>query len=138
MPFSVIYDANVLYGNTLRDLHIRIAREKLTRLRELINNAVADCLVTGYEPLVDQLKLSDMDDRHLLAAAIKAGAQVIVTADRGFTPQELEPWSIEAKSQTTSFSTRSVSTQRLFTLVLVKLRTRAVAHLRLSRVCSSS
>lgn len=127
MPFSVIYDANVLYGNTLRDLHIRIARaglvqakwtdkiieemlnarkrnhpdtppEKLTRLRELINNAVADCLVTGYEPLVDKLKLSDMDDRHVLAAAIKAGAQVIVTADRGFTPQELEPWSIEAKS----------------------------------------
>ena len=70
---------------------------KLTRLRELINNAVADCLVTGYEPLVDQLKLCDMDDRHVLAAAIKAGAQVIVTADRGFTSQELEPWNIEAK-----------------------------------------
>jgi predicted nucleic acid-binding protein len=126
MPFIVIYDANVLYPNTLRDLHIRIARsglvqakwtdeiieemlnarkrnhpdtppEKLARLRELINNAVADCLVTGYEPLIDQLKLSDMDDRHVLAAAIKASAQVIVTADRGFTPQELEPWNVEAK-----------------------------------------
>ena len=127
MPFIVIYDANVLYGNTLRDLHIRIARaglvqakwtdeileemlearkrkhpetppEKLTRLKELINDAVADCLVTGYEPLIDQLKLSDMDDRHVLAAAIKAGAQVIVTADRGFASAELEPWNVEAKS----------------------------------------
>ncbi len=126
MPFIVINDANVLYGNTLRDLHIRIARSGLVQanwtdeiieemlnarrrnhpdtaarklpLRELINNAVSGVyLVTGYEPLIDQLKLSDMDDRHVLAAAIKASAQVIVTADRGFTPQELEPWNVEAK-----------------------------------------
>lgn len=127
MPFIVVYDANTLYGNTVRDLHIRIARaglvqakwtneivdemlaarrrnhpdvepEKLERLKQLINDAVPDCLVTGYESLIGGLTLADMDDRHVLAAAIKAGAQVIVTADRGFTPEVLEPWGIEAKS----------------------------------------
>jgi hypothetical protein len=33
MPFVVIYDANVLYGNTLRDLHIRIARAGLVQAK---------------------------------------------------------------------------------------------------------
>jgi hypothetical protein len=41
--------------------------------------AVADCLVTGYEALVPGLTLPDADDRHVLAAAIRCGAQVIVT-----------------------------------------------------------
>ena len=31
-------------------------------------------------------------------AAIKAGAQVIVTADKDFTAEALEPWGIEAKA----------------------------------------
>jgi hypothetical protein len=83
MAFIVIYDANVLYPNTLRDLLIRIAQqphlvqakwtdqiidetlralqknrpditqEKAARLRELINGAVRDCLVTGYQPLIE-------------------------------------------------------------------------------------
>ena len=108
MPFTVVYDANVLYPNTLRDLLIRIAQsgtvqarwtdkileemtsslqrnrpdtrpERLHRLRELMNGAVRDCLVSGYEPLIEGLKLPDPGDRHVLAAAIKAGAQVIVT-----------------------------------------------------------
>lgn len=126
MPFVVVYDANVLYPNTLRDLCIRIARaglvqakwteqildealqsrisrhpdtppEKLSRLRELINRAVPDCLVINYEPLIEGLKLPDPDDRHVLAAAIKAGAQVIVTANlRDFPPDALAPWGVAA------------------------------------------
>ena len=128
MVFIVVYDANAMYGNTPRDLLIRIARaglvqakwtedildevfgslarnrpdiaqEKLTRLRELINSAIPDCLVTGYEPLIEGLKLPDPKDRHVLAAAITAGAQVIVTADLKHFPAELlAPWNVEAKS----------------------------------------
>jgi hypothetical protein len=41
-----------------------------------MNDAVADCLVWGYEPLVNGLKLPDPDDRHVLAAAIKAGEEI--------------------------------------------------------------
>ena len=41
--------------------------------------AVEDCLVTGYEELIDDLWLPDPDDRHVLAAAISCGAQSIIT-----------------------------------------------------------
>jgi hypothetical protein len=76
-----------------------VPAEKLNRLRGLMNKAVRDCLVSGYEPLIEGLKLPDPQDRHVLAAAIKAGAQVIVTRNlRDFPPEDLEPWDIEAKS----------------------------------------
>lgn len=73
MAFVVIYDACVLHPSTLRDLLIRIAQSGL------MCQAVRDCLVTGYEPIVEVLDLPDPDDRHVLAAAIRSGAQVIVT-----------------------------------------------------------
>lgn len=128
MPFVVVYDANALYGNAQRDLLIRIAQsglvqakwtdqildemlsnlgknrpdipvEKLGTLRELMNKAIRDCLVTGYEPLIESLRLPDPDDRHVLAAAIKSGAQVIVTTNlRHFPEAELRHWDVEAKS----------------------------------------
>ncbi|MCO5994509.1 PIN domain-containing protein [Actinoallomurus rhizosphaericola] len=128
MAFVVIYDANVLYGNTIRDLLIRLAQagmvqakwtnqildemlknlaanrtdipaEKIARLGDLMNAAIRDCLVEGYEPLIEGLKLPDPEDRHVLAAAIKAGAQVIVTSNLSdFPREELAVWGIEAKS----------------------------------------
>ena len=76
-----------------------IPAEKLERLRDLMNKAVRDCLVTGHELLIEGLKLPDPDDRHVLAAAIKAGAQVIVTRNlKDFPESDLQPWDIEAKS----------------------------------------
>ncbi|WP_456293932.1 hypothetical protein [Streptomyces albogriseolus] len=103
MAFVVLYDACVLYPNTLRDLLIRVSQkglvrakwtdvildevdrniardynvapETLARRRTLMNQAVRDCLVTGFEPLVEGLKLPDMDDRHVLAAAIQVSAK---------------------------------------------------------------
>ena len=129
MAFIVVYNANVLYGNAMRDLLIRIARDgrlvqakwtdrildemltnlqrnrpdipnaRLRILRERMNAAVRDCRVTGYELLAEALELPDPDDQHVLAAAIRSGAQVIVTADlKGFPADKLSPWGIEAKS----------------------------------------
>ena len=126
MAFIVVYDANVLVGNTQRDLLIRIAQtglvqakwtdrildeamaavlksrpdipeEKLARLRALMVDAVPDGIISGHEPLMEGLQLRDPDDIHVLAAAIKSGAQVIVTADKDFTPEHLTSWNIEAK-----------------------------------------
>ncbi len=54
-------------------------REHLNRTRELMNQSVMDCLVDGYEPIIDSLKLPDANDRHILAAAIHVGADAIIT-----------------------------------------------------------
>ena len=76
-----------------------IPSEKLDRLRQLIDGAVRDCLISGYEPLIEGLKLPDPADRHVLAAAIKASAQVIVTSNlKHFPAAELRQWDVEAKS----------------------------------------
>jgi len=61
---------------------------RLARTVALMNKAVADCLVTGYEHLIDQLSLPDPNDRHVLAAAILSGAQEIVTTNLKDFPQE--------------------------------------------------
>lgn len=128
MSFIVLYDANVLYPNSLRDLLIRIAQAGLVqakwtdeildetfqnlvinrpdldpvrigRTRELMNRAIRDVLVTGYEPLIEVLDLPDLDDRHVLAAAIKAKAQLIVTENtKDFPEEKLVAWNIEAKT----------------------------------------
>jgi hypothetical protein len=91
VSFVVLYDANVLYPGTLRDL--------LDRTRTLMVKAVRDCLVHGYEPLIPVLELPDPDDRHVLAAAIRARAQVIVTDNlRDFPAEALRQWDIEPKS----------------------------------------
>lgn len=64
-----------------------------------MGTAIRDWKVTGYEPLVDSLKLPDPDDRHVLAAAIRARAQLIVTANlRHFPADELTGWDIDPKS----------------------------------------
>lgn len=127
MSFVVLYDANVLYPSTLRDLLIRIAaaglvqarwteqildevfrnlredrpdlsEERLTRTRSLMLTSVRDCLVTGYQPLISALDLPDPDDRHVLAAAIRARAQVIVTDNlKDFPAEALRQWDIEPK-----------------------------------------
>lgn len=107
--FTVVYDACLLYPASIRDLMVEIARtgllrakwshrihsewinavirerpeldrSRLERVAQLMNAAVLDCLVTGFEPLEAGLTaLPDPDDRHVLAAAIHCSAQEIVT-----------------------------------------------------------
>ena len=126
--FVAIYDASVLYPNVLRDLLIRIAQsglvrakwtdqildevftairhnhpdidpDKLARTRRLMNSAVRDWRVANYEALVPSIELPDPDDRHVAAAAIRAGAQMIVTSNlKDFPEKELGTFDIEPKS----------------------------------------
>ena len=127
MSVVVVYDANVLYPSTLRDVLIRVGLTRLVRpkwtnrildevfrnlranrpdldparlgrTRRLMNDAIRDVTVTGYEHLIDQLDLPDADDRHVLAAAIHAGAQVIVTRNlRDFPAGRLNSWGVQAQ-----------------------------------------
>lgn len=72
--------------------------EQLTRTKVLMNSHVRDCLVEGYECFIPQLELPDPDDCHVLAAAIKAGADVIVTFNlKDFPPPVLAQYDVEAQ-----------------------------------------
>ncbi len=116
--FTVLYDACVFYPAPLRDFLIGLAttdlfrarwtdhiheewtrnllahrpdlsKKQLLRTRQLMDQAVEGCLVRGYERLIDSLTLPDPDDRHVLAAAIRAGAEVIVTFNQRDFPSEI-------------------------------------------------
>jgi PIN domain len=126
-PPTAIVDACVLYSAPVRDLVVRLAqagllqarwtdeiheewirnvlknnphldRTRLERTRLLMDGAVRDALVTGHADLIDSLKLPDADDRHVLAAALRAGANVIRTFNLAdFPPDVLAPHGVEAR-----------------------------------------
>lgn len=54
-------------------------KEKLLHTASLMNAAVEDAIVRDYEYLIPTLELPDIDDRHVLAAAIVGHADAIVT-----------------------------------------------------------
>jgi len=53
--------------------------ERLQATRRLMNDALPEANVSGYEDLVPSIHLPDPDDRHVVAAAMSAGASVILT-----------------------------------------------------------
>src|SRR5208282_3282171 len=116
--FRVVYDSNILFSGFKRRIMLALARadifqarwsktihgewqknlleafpdkfdrQKIEDLRNLIDSTVPDCLIHNYEPLISGLILPDKDDRHVLAAAIKSGAQVIVTCNTDDFPKD--------------------------------------------------
>jgi hypothetical protein len=56
-----------------------LPHNKIDRIRELMEAHIPDASVTGHEALMGGLTLPDPNDRHVLAAAIMAGASAIVT-----------------------------------------------------------
>ena len=126
--FTAVFDACVLYPAPLRDLLMSVAmteqfrarwtseihdewvrnllmnrkdltEEQLQRTVELMNQAIPDCLVENYEGCIDSLELPDPNDRHVLAAAIKCQADVIVTNNlKDFPKATLAKYEIDAQS----------------------------------------
>ena len=124
---AVLLDANVLYSAAMRDLFMEVAlanllrpkwtpdiqcewidallrnkpnlkRVNLERTQDLMDKAIPDAIVTGYENLIDSFTLSDPNDRHVLAAAIVGQCDVIVTQNlKDFPKDLLEPFAIEAQ-----------------------------------------
>jgi hypothetical protein len=71
---------------------------QLDRTSRLMDLAIPDGLVTGHESLIAGLTLPDSDDRHVLAAAIRCSASVIVTFnEKDFPAAALAPYGIEAQ-----------------------------------------
>ena len=105
---SAVLDANILYPAPIRDLLLSLAEEalfkplwsatiqeewkrnllmkrqdikpeKLERTTLLMNQAFPDAMVEDYEKWIDKIILKDVDDRHVVAAAIQANANYIIT-----------------------------------------------------------
>lgn len=125
-PYPVVLDACVLYPSFLRDLLIRLGLtglyqpkwsaiiedewqrnllanradltpEQIQRTAELMNTAIPDAMTTGFEPLIDSVDLPDVDDRHVVAAAVRSNAESIVTFNlKDFPTPALDAFGIEA------------------------------------------
>lgn len=125
-PYPVVLDACVIYPSILRDLLMEIGttgiyqpkwtaiihdewqrnlvqnvpdltRDKLSKIEYLMNKALPDALVTGFESLIQSVSLPDKDDRHVVAAAIRSDAEVIVTFNlKDFPKENLSAFDIEA------------------------------------------
>ncbi len=123
-PSVVIFDACVLYPFHLRNIVVQIAVDRLVdarwtdeihdewirnlvtdvpgipieRLqitRKLMNDALPDATVTGYQAHLGAITLPDPDDRHVVAAAITAGASSILTWNlRDFPTRELKKYGL--------------------------------------------
>jgi predicted nucleic acid-binding protein len=124
---TALLDANVLYPAPLRDYLLYLAslgvyepiwttaiqdewirnllkarrdvdKAALEATRRSMDKAFPGSNITGYESLIESLSLPDPDDRHVLAAAIKAKVQVIVTANlKDFPPSALISYAIRAE-----------------------------------------
>ncbi|OWQ94274.1 PIN domain-containing protein [Sphingopyxis lindanitolerans] len=125
--FVVVLDANVLYPFRVRDAPLRFAEAGLFRARwsptildewrrnllgqkpgyeasidaqiTAMRIAFPEGCVTGGADLIDSLDLPDADDRHVLATAIRAGAEHIVTENlKDFPDVKLKGYGISAVS----------------------------------------
>lgn len=126
--FVAILDANVLYPAPVRDILLNIAamglyqpkwsteiqeewirnvlknrpdlkQDSLNKTVAAMNAAFPDADVINYEDLLVGLNLPDEDDRHVLAAAIRGNANVIVTENsKDFPPDYLKTFDIEVLS----------------------------------------
>ena len=75
-----------------------LSSDRLQRTRETMGRHFPDALVVGFEPLIDGLSLPDPKDRHVLAAAIRGRADVIVTQNlKDFPQDQLDPYEVEAQ-----------------------------------------
>lgn len=123
MSFPAFFDTNVLYGSTLCDLLLWLAdgnafrplwsedvlgelernllqngidEERARKRVETMRDYFPDAIVDGYGDLIDGMTC-DEKDRHVLAAAVRANAEVLVTFNlKDFPSESLEPFEIEA------------------------------------------
>lgn len=126
MAFSVLLDTCTLHKPYLRDTLLRLADAEIYRplwsaaildelrhslirrgfaedridyLLDTMTSAFEDAEVTGYEDLVGSMQTSDPDDRHVLAAAVRSEAAVIVTDNVSDFPEAATtPYEIEVKT----------------------------------------
>lgn len=124
--FTCVLDTNVMYPLWIRDLllwfahydlftpkwskHIfdewldvmlrkEISEKEAQKRINFVTEAFPDAFVENYEPLIGTLDLPDEKDKHVLAAAIKTNANLIVTNNLKHFPKEyLAGYGLSAKT----------------------------------------
>lgn len=125
-PLVVVLDTCALFPQTLRDTLLRAAEaglysprwskdileelrrnlqedrglneEQARHLLTAMDSAFPEAIVNGYSSLIGRMT-NHPDDRHVLAAAVQWGAQVIVTDNlKDFPEDALSPYDLEAQT----------------------------------------
>jgi hypothetical protein len=127
-PVVAVYDACVLYPFHLRNLLVQCAVDRLVEARwtneiheewirnlsvnnpaipashlhaarDLMNAAVPNAIVRGYEAAVPSVVLPDVNDRHVVAAAVAARASLIITWNvRDFPADALRKYGLQKQT----------------------------------------
>jgi len=126
VKFTAVLDTNVIYPVIIRDLlfwfayydlytpkwsyHIfdewkevmqrkGVSPEEAEKRVRKANLAFPDALVQNYEGLIELLNLPDEKDRHVLAAAIKTNAHIIVSNNiKDFPEEVLDNYGLKIKT----------------------------------------
>lgn len=81
--------------------HWHVLADRAQHRAEQLRKHFPEAWVTGYESLIPSMTNQEKD-RHVLAAAVRGGADVIVTYNaKDFPPAALEPWGIERQGPST-------------------------------------
>lgn len=96
--FRPLWSQQVLDEATHAVADIRPAQLAGMRRRvTTMNDHFPDALVQGWEPFVSGIVLPDPNDRHVVAAAVRGGADCILTHNlRDFPTESLAPLGLEA------------------------------------------
>lgn len=144
MSFGAIYDADVLIPHEIRDILMISASTRLhsvfwsddifaewtrnakakelataasvKRFQDIMNQLFPGALISRhrYEKLIDSMT-NDKKDRHVLAAAVVAEVEVVVTNNLGDFPKDsLDPYNIEVQSPDEFVRSQAALNPRLF------------------------
>lgn len=96
---QILAETEKAIENIVRKKGLDNPSERAMRACKAMRDAFKDANVAGFEPIEAGLHLPDLDDCHVVAAAIKTTASIIVTENiKDFPPEILAPLSIEVKT----------------------------------------
>lgn len=97
---AILDEAERAIAKVMTNKGVADAVDRAKRARGNMERAFGDAAVTGYEGLINNLEgLPDPKDAHVIAAAVKTRASVIITGNmKHFPKRVLTPLDLEAKT----------------------------------------